>query len=352
MGTHATALGITALAYWYARRHRNDPRYSFGTGKVGVLGGFSSAVVLAVVALLMAAESVQRLLAPNPIRFTEAAAVAALGLAVNLVSARILQGRHHHGRDHGSSAPQQHDHNLRAAYLHVLADAMTSLLAIVALLAGRTLGWIWMDAATGIVGAIVILRWAYGLLRDTGRILLDSGADEETVAAIRSAIEADSDNRVSDIHVWRVGSNHLAAIVSVVTHYPKPPEHYKALLADLQVEHVTVEVNRCSSEPCLILGEAAVWPQGRESYREMGNLGIPPVLAFGAGPLPFISPRAAARAGLPGPDNPVDPRVPHGSLAIATDSNRQPVPSCHAPHTRRTAGMETSRMPLVAARLL
>ena len=258
MGTHATALGITALAYWYTRRHRNDPRFSFGTGKVGVLGGFASAVMLAIVALLMAIESVKRLLVPNPIRFSEAIAVALLGLAVNLVSALVLQGRHHrHSPDPDSAHRHQHDHNLRAAYLHVLADAMTSLLAITALVAGRVFGWLWMDAAMGIVGAIVILRWGYGLLLDTGRILLDCGVDESTVSAIRSAIESDLDNRVSDIHVWRVSSNHLAAILSIVTHYPKPPQHYKGLLAGLQVEHVTVEVNQCSGEPCVAPRETA-----------------------------------------------------------------------------------------------
>lgn len=252
MGTHAVALSITALAYWYARRHRDNPRYSFGTGKVSALGGFASAIVLAVVALWMARESVERLFAPTPIRFDEAIGVAVVGLAVNLVSAFMLK-EHPNKHSHGSGGEHHHDHNLRAAYLHVLADALTSLLAIVALLAGKAFGQIWMDPVMGIVGAMVITRWAYGLLRDTGAILLDSGAHQEIVSNIYAAIESDADNRISDLHVWLVGSGHLAAIVSIVTHYPQPPEHYKALLADAGVAHVTVEVNECTSEPCLVV---------------------------------------------------------------------------------------------------
>lgn len=253
MGTHAAALGITALAYYYSRRHADDPRYSFGTGKVGVLGGFASAVVLAVVALLVAKESFQRLVAPSHIQFNEAIVVAVIGLVINLICAFLLQEHHDH-HEHGSGNGHHHDHNLRAAYLHVLADAMTSLLAIVALLAGKAFGWLWMDPLMGIVGAIVIARWSWGLLRDTSRILLDSDVDEETMSAIRSAIESDADNRVSDLHVWRVGSSYLSATISVVTHYPRPPEYYKELLASFDhVAHTTVEVNHCSDEPCLVL---------------------------------------------------------------------------------------------------
>jgi len=171
MGTHATALGITAFAYFYARRHADDPRYSFGTGKVGVLGGFTSAVVLAVVAILMSVESLERLISPEAIRFNEAIVVAIIGLVVNLVSAFLLQGGHH---DHGhNEAHHHHDHNLRAAYFHVLADALTSVLAIVALFAGKIFGWNWMDPFMGIVGAIIISRWAYGLLQETSKVLLD-----------------------------------------------------------------------------------------------------------------------------------------------------------------------------------
>jgi cation diffusion facilitator family transporter len=253
MGTHAAALGITAFAYYYARKHSDNPNYSFGTGKVGVLGGFGSAVVLAVIALLMGVESVQRLVSPVTIRFNEAIAVAVIGLAVNLISAYLLCGRHHHSHQDGSDHGHNHDHNLRAAYLHVLADALTSLLAIVALTTGKAFGWVWMDPIMGIVGALIISRWSYGLLVDTGKVLLDRDVNAEAVAEIRSIVESDSDNRVADLHVWRVGSHHLAAIVSIVTHYPKSPDHYKKLLADYhEMAHVTVEVNPCEGSPCLV----------------------------------------------------------------------------------------------------
>jgi cation diffusion facilitator family transporter len=243
-------LGITAFAYRYARKHAQNPNYSFGTGKVGVLGGFGSAVVLAVIALLMGVESVQRLFAPVNIRFNEAIAVAIIGLAVNLISAYLLRGRHHY--DHGAGHGHHHDHNLRAAYLHVLADALTSVLAIFALLTGKAFGWIWMDPIMGIVGALIISRWSYGLLVDTSKVLLDRDVNAEAVEEIRSIIESDSDNRVTDLHIWRVGSHHLSAIVSVVTHYPKPPDHYKQLLAGYdEMAHVTVEVNQCEGDPCL-----------------------------------------------------------------------------------------------------
>jgi cation diffusion facilitator family transporter len=256
MGTHAVALGITALAYYYARRHADNPRFSFGTGKVGELGGFASAVVLAVVALIMAVESVLRLIEPQPIRFNQAIAVAAAGLVVNVVSALMLQEKHghdDHGHEAGVAAVSTHgrDHNLRAAYLHVLADALTSLLAIFALLTGKALGWVWMDPLMGIAGALIITRWAWGLLGDTSRILLDRDVDPRLVAEITSCIEAEADNRVSDIHVWRVGARSLAAIVSVVTHQPRSPEHYKNLLAGFgEIAHVTVEVNGCAGESC------------------------------------------------------------------------------------------------------
>jgi cation diffusion facilitator family transporter len=250
MGTHAVALGITALAYYFARRHADNPRFSFGTGKVGELGGFASAVVLVVVALIMAAESVQRLITPQAIRFDEAIAVAVAGLVVNVVSAYMLQDRHTH--DHAGGPAHHRDHNLKAAYLHVLADALTSVLAIVALLAGKTFGWVWTDPLMGIVGAVIITRWAYGLLMDTGGILLDRDADPQFVSAIVQRIEAESDNRVSDIHVWRVGAGSLSVILSIVTRHPRPPEHYKALLGDFdELAHVTVEVNRCEGQSCL-----------------------------------------------------------------------------------------------------
>ena len=252
MGTHAAALGITALAYYYARRHADNPKYTFGTGKVGVLGGFTSAVILAGVALLMAVESFERLLSPRPIRFDEAIIVAVTGLIVNLVSAYILRDRRHaHDRTVGHH--HHHDYNLKAAYLHVMADALTSVLAIIALITGKALGWIWMDPIMGVVGAAVIMRWSYGLLRDTGKILLDRDVSMETVATIYSTVEADSDNRVSDLHIWRIGTNQLAAIISIVTHFPKPPDHYKKLLTPFkELAHITIEVNQCESEPCLV----------------------------------------------------------------------------------------------------
>ena len=259
MGTHAVALGITAFAYFYARRHSDSSDYSFGTGKVGVLGGFASAVVLGVIALLMGIESIQRLFAPRPIRFNEAIAVAFIGLAVNVISAFWLQEKERHHRGHDQRpAKKYRDHNLRAAYLHVLADALTSMLAIVALSTGKVFGWIWMDPIMGIAGALIISRWSYGLLIDSGRVLLDRDVNPEAVEEIRSKIESDADNRVSDIHVWRVGTHHLSAIVSIVTHYPQSPDHYKRLLADFdEIAHVTVEVNPCDSEPCIIGPEPA-----------------------------------------------------------------------------------------------
>lgn len=246
MATHVAAFGITLYAYAYARRHRDNPAYSFGTGKVSTLGGFASAVALAVVALFMALESVARLFDPQAIHFNEAIAVAVLGLLVNLVSAVLLHD-HHHDHDHG----HHHDHNLRAAYLHVLADALTSVLAIAALLAGKLYGWNWLDPVMGIVGALIIARWATGLLRESGAILLDGGVPATTRRAIRATIEADADNEVADLHVWPVSPHHLAAIVTVVTHHPQPPEHYRALLSDVAgLAHVTVEVNRCEGESC------------------------------------------------------------------------------------------------------
>lgn len=249
MSTHVAALGISLFAYSYARRHARNPNFSFGTGKVSSLGGFASAIALAVVALIMGFESIERLLSPQSIRFDEAIVVAVVGLIVNLVSAWLLHGGHdHHHSHHGH---HHHDHNLRAAYLHVLADALTSLLAIVALLCGKAFGWIWMDALMGIVGAIVISKWSIGLIRDTSGVLLDATPDHELVSGIESVIESDADNRVSDMHVWCVGSNHYAAIISVVTHTPRDPSHYKELLSKFdKLSHVTIEVHGCEGDSC------------------------------------------------------------------------------------------------------
>lgn len=257
MATHVAAFGITIFAYRYARTHATNPRFTFGTGKVGVLGGFASAVALAVVALVMALESVGRMIDPQAIRFNEAIAVAILGLLVNLVSGWLLHDDHnnHHADAHGHTTHtghHHHDHNLRAAYFHVLADALTSVFAIVALLGVKFFDWGWLDPMMGLVGAALITRWAYGLMRETSAILLDSTADAETRAAITAAIEQDADNRVADLHLWQVGPHALAASLSVVSHWPRPAAHYKALLPKMpRLAHVTVEVNGCDSPPCI-----------------------------------------------------------------------------------------------------
>lgn len=256
MSTHAGAMLITALAYGYARRHAANPRFSFGTGKMGDLAGFASAVVLAIVALLIAWESFLRLTNPVPIRFEQAIAVAVIGLVVNLVSARLLhggQGHHHHGHDHGhdhhhadhdhAHGHYGHDNNLRAAYLHVLADALTSVLAIAALLVGRSYGWLWADPAMGVVGALVIARWSWGLIRDAGGVLLDAPAEGPQVRQEIEDILAATGDTLKDLHVWQIGPGHFAAIVSVASATPQPAQHYKALLLPVhELSHVTVEV--------------------------------------------------------------------------------------------------------------
>jgi cation diffusion facilitator family transporter len=211
---------------------------------VSVLGGYSSAVVLAVIAILIAWESVGRFFEPLTISFDEAVLVACIGLGVNLVSAWMLRDGHAHSGHHGDE--RGHDHNLRAAYLHVLADALTSFTAIFALLTGKYFGWIWMDPLMGIVGSIVIGRWSFGLLRDTSRVLLDGDVDSEAFEKVRAALAEDPDDLVADLHLWRVGPRDLAALISIVAQDPKPPEHYKRLAANaVGLSHVAVEVNRC-----------------------------------------------------------------------------------------------------------
>jgi len=260
MASHAVALGINAYAYVYARRHAHDASFSFGTGKVNTLGGFTGAVLLAGFALLMASESIQRLVVPVAIAFDRAILVAVVGLLVNGLSMLILKHRHDdgsdhhhddhdhdHDHDHGGSHEQGggHDHNLVSAYLHVLADALTSVLAIVALLAAKYFGLVFMDPLMGIVGAILVARWSLGLLRATSAVLLDRSASPEVCAEVRERIEAVDGNRVVDLHIWCIGLNLYSMLLTVVASEPRPPEHYKALLpADLNIVHATVEVHR------------------------------------------------------------------------------------------------------------
>jgi cation diffusion facilitator family transporter len=258
MATHAAAIGIAAFAYRYARTHATDRRFTFGTGKVGDLAAFGSAIVLGLVAVLIAVESAGRLFSPVAIHFGEATLVAVIGLCVNLLSAWLLFDRdepHHHdhaGHSHSHhhndhAGHDRHDLNLRAAYLHVLADALTSVLAIVALLAGRYFDWVWLDPIIGIVGAIVIARWSLGLIRSSAATLLDA-TDAELADSIRSTLEAGSD-RISDLHLWRIGPGHHAAIVSIVTHEPQEPSFYKRKLGSVSgLSHVTVEVEPCSDD--------------------------------------------------------------------------------------------------------
>ncbi|WP_440974566.1 CDF family Co(II)/Ni(II) efflux transporter DmeF [Pseudomonas koreensis] len=246
MATHAGALGIAAAAYGFARRNANNRRYSFGTGKVGDLAGFASAMVLGLVSLGIAGESIFRLFEPTTVAFGEATVIAIVGLGVNILSAFLLMG--HHGHDHGHQHDHGHDHhhhhdnNLRSAYVHVLADALTSVLAIAALLAGRYLGWVWLDPAMGIVGSIVIAKWAYNLMRDSAAVLLDT-TDEPVAAEIRELLETSDDVRISDLHVWQVGPQARAAIVSVVAAAGVTAEAIRERLAPVhELSHLTIEL--------------------------------------------------------------------------------------------------------------
>lgn len=307
MGSHAAALAITTFAYVYARRHADNERFSFGTGKVSALGGYSSALLLGVVSLLVATESVERLLDPTPVDFVDALLVAVIGLIVNLVSAALLSGgghhhHHGHGHDHGhdhghahapdppeehahrdtvsyapvataAAAPAPmasrhasptararhdhhhvqhgHDHNLRAAYLHVVADALTSVLAIGALIAGGWLGLVWLDPLVGIFAAGLIAWWALGLLRTSSRVLLDAEDHAGLREQIIRLIESDADNRVADVRVWSLGGRAKAAIIAIVTHRPRSANYYKNLIASVpELHHVTTEVHLCDVDPC------------------------------------------------------------------------------------------------------
>ncbi len=282
MATHAGALGVAALAYSFARRHAHDRSFTFGTGKVGDLAGFASALVLAIIALGIGAESVLRLFQPGPVAFTEAAIIAVVGLGVNLVSALLLGGGHHHGpgeahshhgsHAHGHGHDHEHDHNhhdhdhhghdhapvaesdnnFRSAFVHVLADALTSVLAIIALIAGRTLGWVWLDPVMGIVGAVVIASWSWSLLRDTGAVLLDR-SNPDLEAALRERVlrpprEGHPTVHLTDLHVWRVGPGALAAIVSVSGDV-EAAEIRRRLEGMHGLVHLTVETHRPAASP-------------------------------------------------------------------------------------------------------
>jgi cation diffusion facilitator family transporter len=271
MASHAVALSINAFAYIYARRYAHDASFSFGTGKVNTLGGYTGAVLLAGFALIMVVESINRLISPVPIEFNQAIVVAVLGLVVNGVSVLILghhdhpvtasstatglqsHGHNHdhdqdqdHGDDHGHDHhhDHHHDHNLLSAYLHVLADALTSLLAIFALLAAKYFGFIWADPLMGIVGAILVARWSIGLLLSTGVILLDRQGPDDIREEVQRRIESDGSNRVVDLHIWAIGPRMYSAIISIVADEPEDPDHYKSLIpAGLGIVHSVVEVH-------------------------------------------------------------------------------------------------------------
>jgi cation diffusion facilitator family transporter len=254
MSTHVTAFLITAIAYYFTRRHASNIQFSFGTGKIGVLGGFASAVVLSVVAFLMAGESIHRLFVPMAIHFNEAIGIACVALTVDLICAFLLKEDHHHSHDqvggHHHHHTHAHDLNLRAAYLHVLADALTTLLAIVALTSGKFFGWSWLDPVVGLVGSGVVFSWAYGLLRDTSGILLDrTPVNSDLREEIQRAVESDGDSLVTDLHVWQVGVGKFAAIVSIVAHEPKTADDYRDLLREHEeLVHVTIETQHCRED--------------------------------------------------------------------------------------------------------
>jgi cation diffusion facilitator family transporter len=260
MATHAAALGIAGAAYVYARKQAHNPRFSFGTGKIGELAAFSSAIILGLIACQIAFESATRLVHPVPIAYNEAIAVAVVGLLVNLFSAWLLRDQEHdHGHshahadhhddddddDHDDHHPHHRDNNLRAAYIHVIADAATSVLAIAALFIAMFSQWVWVDPAVGIVGSLVIAVWAYGLIRNSGAVLLDVTQDHAVEKAIRERLSTDGD-RISDLHLWQIGPGHCAAVVSIVSDHPQAPNVYKSRLSDVpRLSHVTVEVQAC-----------------------------------------------------------------------------------------------------------
>ncbi|MGI2066336.1 cation diffusion facilitator family transporter [Shewanella sp. MF08487] len=301
MGTHAAAFMITLFAYSYARKHANDPAFAFGTGKVSVLGGYTSAIALGLVALVMVIESAMRLISPEQIHFNEAIFVAVIGLSVNVLSVFLLKDHHthdhgHHNghghshdndhqddhedehaytahshdtnshhdsheQDHQHAAEHEHksqkvqgghDHNLRAAYFHVLADALTSVLAIAALLFGKYMGLTWLDPVMGIVGAVIISRWSWGLIQQTSPILLDGGVKASLQRKVAETIEAVPDHQIADLHLWRVSADHHAIMVSIVSHSPKDASYFNQLLSQFpELSHITIELHTCRQRECM-----------------------------------------------------------------------------------------------------
>jgi cation diffusion facilitator family transporter len=254
MSTHALALTISLLAFIFARRHASDRSYTFGTWKLEVLGGFTSGIILGFVGLFMGYVSIIRFFQPLEIKYNEAILIAVIGLAVNVLSMLLLnikkEGHHHHHHDHDDHEHgHHHEHenlNMKAAYIHVLADAMTSVFAIFALLGGKLMGWNWLDPMMGIAGAFLVIRWTYSLLKETGVILLDKEVGDSVSGKIKKLIESDSDTRISDLHVWKVGMNKYACIVSIIASNPRDLKYYKDILgAQSEIVHLTVEISKC-----------------------------------------------------------------------------------------------------------
>ena len=261
MSSHAVAIGLSTLAYATARRYAQDPRFAFGTWKIEILAGFASAIFLLGVAAMMLVGSLERMVSPQPIQYQEAIVVAILGLMVNIVCALILGKAHHHGHSHSHGhdhshgrSEHHHDLNLKSAYLHVIADAATSVLAIVALLGGWMFGWSWLDPLMGIVGAVLVTVWAKGLIVDTGKVLLDREMDHPVVDEIREVVEAGADSgdvRVTDLHVWRVGKQIYSCALTVVTddHSLTPAKVRQRLSVHEEIVHSTIEIHHCLDRP-------------------------------------------------------------------------------------------------------
>jgi cation diffusion facilitator family transporter len=247
MSSHALALGLSVLAYGFARRYASDPRFAFGTWKMEVLAGYTSAILLVLVAGLMLFQSTERLIAPSPIHYDQAIAIAVVGLAVNLVCAWLLKDGHGHSHSHGEHDHGEHHHdlNLRSAYVHVIADAATSMLAIVALFGGKFWGASWLDPVMGIAGSALVAVWAYRLLRDSGRVLLDAEMNAPVVDEIREVIDSGPVKaKIIDLHVWRVGKGKYACIVSLVTEDDASPEYFRRQIGiHEELVHITVEIN-------------------------------------------------------------------------------------------------------------